>query len=342
MKRNIIYGVILPVLTLLLFGCGSNSKVDADVGVQNSASLSIVYESTSYDPTKGIIARYHVHAVDENANPIVGLNVQLSLINGVKEIRGTKLQYGTGNILSSTPITFGDNFVNFAKSDVSINDTLIILPTSSKRDNSYIGGWLISGIDSMLTLSGRSLHLESTTDLNYIIGNDERFLGRQLAVAHVEKPGEDTTGVVTDVTDSKGYAYFDVVFDPILAGHTVTLAAQTDGNRMAVASVEALRWNTYVGETITVPNSGGRELTSMGLSILIEGTTENLIDLDIVPSSFIIEPSANCSLNAGASNLHTNAYGNVLLAINTDGNVTATENCTVSWEGQASSMYYEY
>ncbi len=342
MQRKIIYSFILAASLLLLTACGSDSKPDAGAlpPSERSASLSIVYESSEYDENRGMIGHYHVHAVDENANPISGLALDVSIVNGVKEIRNQKMQNATGNILSSEPISFTDNGVNFSQTGVAVGDTLIIVPSVGKTGVSYLGDWKISGIDAGLFLRENSFSLETTEGLTYIIGNDERLLGGDsgrrgtLAVAHIED--------ANNTTDAKGFTYFDVVFDPILTGHTVTLGAHTYGNRMGTAMVASLRGGDFIGSTVRVPNSGSTQYASMTLSIDPgNGGTEHLIDVDIVPSSFVIEPVENCSLDVGASDLHTSGGGQVLLAINTDGNDTVPE-CTAEWNGGASSIYLEY
>ena len=140
MKRKIINSFILATSVLFLTACGSNSKSNVEDGVASgTTSLSIVYESSEYDATKGLIGHYHVHAVDENGKPISGLNITPSVINGVKEIRNQKVQYSAGTILSTTPITFNDNGINFSQTGVTLNDTLMILPSSGKVNNSYVG-----------------------------------------------------------------------------------------------------------------------------------------------------------------------------------------------------------
>jgi hypothetical protein len=330
---------------LFLVGCGSDSKANNDDGAigGGDTSLSIVYESTTESNGK-LIGHYHVHAVDTNSKPISGLALKISIINGVKEIRGQKLQNGTGGIAISNPITFHDEGANFASSGVRAGDNLIILPTSDKTDVSYLGDWKILGTGTNLDLRENSYHLKDTEGLTYIIGNEQRLLGATgggrgiVAVAHIEE--------ANSTTDSKGFTNFDVVFDTVLAGHTVTIGVHTNGNRWGAADVITLRGGEFTATPVTVPNSGGTQIASMRL--LINGT-EDLIGLDVSSSSFSVSPTANCTIDTASSNFHTDRGGHVRVAIRTSGtsvdeNGTATEveECTVSWTGGAGSIFYEY
>jgi hypothetical protein len=350
MKRKAIYSFIFACSAILLTACGSNDKANPGDGVHGKAGLSIVYESTTSDPGTGkMIGHYHVHAVDESGEPMSGLHLKLSLINGVKEIRGEKLQYGTGVIKSSRPITFDDYEINFSQTGVSTGDSLIILPSSGKADNSYLGNWEITGVSEYLTLKENSYHLEETGGLTYIIGKEERLLGGRVAtVAHIAKT--DTVETNTTITDANGFTSFNVVFDPVLAGHTATVGVSTLGNRMAMSKIISLRGGSFVGSEIKVPLNGGIKIVSMRLMIDPgNGGTENLIDLNIAPSSFIFDPADKCSLNRQQSNLHTDVGGHVRLAINISKSKSKDKNstssgteCTVKWNGSPGSIYMEY
>ncbi len=340
MKRKYIYGMVLAASMLLFSGCGSDSKSNAGDLPQSQirTSLSIVYVSTEYDENKGMVGHYRVHAVDQNNNPISGLALSMSVINGVKKIGGVAVQYGTGTISTTEPISFSDYRIPFSQTGVAAGDTLMVLPSASRTDGSYLGDWQITKVDTALTLADRAFNLESTDGLTYIVGNAQRFLGRDIAVAHILDANS------SGVTDEKGFTNFSVVFDPKLAGHTVVLGAHTTGNRKGIASIESLRWDKYVGETVTVPQDGKTHTTSMVLGIDTgDGGVEHLIDVDIVPSSFSLDPEDKCALS-NSSNLHTDAGGRVSLVINTTADVNATEigTCTIKWNGSNSSIYLEY
>ena len=345
MKRKTINSFILATSVLFLTACGSDSKSNTEDGPRGTTALSIVYDSTSNNDEGKIVGHYHVHAVDEQGKPMTNLALNLSIVNGVKEIRNQKLQNATGTIESSAPIGFYDGGVNFAQTGVGVGDSLIIVPSSGKTGIEYLGDWKITAVGAGLTLRENSFHLESTGGLTYVIGNEERFLGGtsgrgQVAVAHIES--------VKNTTDSNGFTYFDIVFDPVLAGHTVTVGAHTDGNRMGVGKVIGLRAAEFFGGPVTVPNSGGIQYATMTLGIDPgNGATEHLVDVDIAASSFSVEPAKDCSLNYDASDLHTDAGGRVYLAINTAASTAGSDTdeasvCTVKWAGGITSIYLEY
>lgn len=354
MKKQILNSV-LSLISILLIGCGSDSKPNAADITPGTTALSIVYDSTSDSSSGKMIGHYHVHAVDDSGKPMSGLKLKLSLINGVKQIQNEKVQKGTGNILTTTPITFDDNGVDFSRAGISVGDSLIVLPTAGKTGLTYLGDWRISGIGQKLTLEENSFHLESTENLTYIIGNEERLLGGKngnrgvLTVAHIQKKDDNATFV----TDKNGFTYFDVVFDPVLSGHTVTVGVHTSGNRLGISKVIGLRGAEFPEVEVSIENTGHRVVVPMTLSIQpTNGGSEHLIDLDINPSSFTVEPTSDCQIDYRESDFHTDSGGRVFLVVNTNGliestegnttTVTGAETCTIKWEGSVSSIYLEY
>ena len=362
--------MLLLAASTMMISCGSNSKADADDLAPGTAAFSIAYASSSESAGK-IVGHYRVHAVDDQGKPLSGLKLKMSLINGVKKIRNTKLQRARGNILSTTPIRFNDLGVNFAQAGVGRGDTLIVLPSEGKTDISYLGDWTISNVGADLELKENSYHLETTENLTYIIGNEERLLGGKngdrgvIAVAHIQDVNN------TFVTDEKGYTFFDVVFDPVLAAHTITVGVHTvNGARRGAAKVIGLRGadfppvevtvlvpSTTTGGCGTTPCSTSSTTVSIPVSMTLSidpgnGGSEHLIGVDVSPASFTVEPIESCALNYKESNFHTDSGGRVHLVINAigkrevvDGNTTettGTDTCTIKWNGGVSSTYLEY
>lgn len=310
-----------------------------------ATTLSISY-TTSTCTDKGIIGHYYVHAVDRLSNvPVVGIPVKFSLINGVKEFNNAKIQEATGSLKNSVPFSFTDEKSNFStQTNVKNGDNLIIFPSQGKTDISYLGGWSIDSVGKALTLDGVYPNIISTNNLTYIIGNEERLLGGEngsrgvLTVAHVEE--------VDATTDNEGYAYFDIVFDAILAGHTVTVEAHghDNGKRMGISSREALRLDHFSAPETIILNSGG--VRTVGIPITIEPSClgkQPLIDVPIGMNSFTIEPNEHCRLVGG--DFHTDGNGVMRIEVATDGNTSVTggeDECTITWEGGISSLRYEY
>lgn len=326
-------------------------KLDFDLNTDipsdgRATTLSISYETSECDDKRGIIGHYHVHAVDRFSRlPIVNIPVRVSLINGIVQINNTKVQIAKGSIYNYDPVEFVDKSINFAtQTNVKKGDNLIIFPSEGKTDASYIGGWDIASVSNNLIFNKYYYNLVSSTNLTYIVGNEKRLLGGEngavgkVAVAHVEP---------NYTTDNNGYAYFDIVFDPILAGHTVTVEAHgdEDGSRIGIAMKTALRLDgdSFTAPDTTVPNSGGLEIARIPLTINPSCTgNQPLIDVPINPNSFQVTPGKNCIIDQSASEYHTDGYGTVTIGVQTDGNTTATENCTITWTGDITSLLYEY
>ncbi|CAA6819457.1 MAG: Unknown protein [uncultured Sulfurovum sp.] len=324
---------------ILTFGFDAN-----DGGDGRATTLSINYLTSTCDVNKGMIGHYNVHAVDERSNvPIVGMDVEVSLINGVKKLNGSAIQQASGSLQNTTPFTFSDSSVNFASSGITANDNLIVFPTSGAYEIPYLGGWNINNVSNSLELFGNYNNINSINNLTYIIGNEKRILGGEngsvgvLTAAHIE---------VTDaITDSQGYASFDVVFDPRLSGHTVVIEAHGDenGQRYGIAKKTFLRLpgDDFNAPDVEIFNTGG--IRTVGVPITINPSctgTEALIDVPISFSSFTVEPTENCAIVGG--DFHTNSGGVTSVEVLTDGNITASETCTISWEGGPQSLRYEY
>jgi len=315
-----------------------------DGGNGRATTLSINYMTSTCDATKGLIGHYNVHAVDERSNsPVVGMDVEFSLINSVKKIKGVAVQRGSGNIKNSASLTFADSRLSFVNEDITVNDNLIILPTQDASEIPYLGGWNINDVGKELTLFGNYNNIDDTNNLTYIIGNEKRLLGGEngsagtLTAAHVM--------VINGITDSKGFAYFDLVFDSKLAGHTVVLEAHGDenGKRYGIAKKAFLRLpgDNFTARDVEINNTGGVYTIHVPITIAPScAGTESLVDVPISPSSFTVEPKRNCMVVGG--DFLTNSSGAVKVDVLTDGNITASEICTLSWEGGPESLRSEY
>ena len=322
-------------------------NLDTDVpGDGHATTLSIAYETSECDDKRGIIGHYHVHAVDGTSHsPLVNMPIGVSLINGIKEIHNEKIQIAQGTIYNTDPVEFIDKSVNFfTETKVENGDNLMIFPSEGKTDPSYLGGWKIKEVNDDLILEAFYYNLPTTANLTYIIGNEQRLLGGEngsvgvLANAHVEP---------SYVTDNKGYIYFDIIFDPILAGHTVTVEAHgvEDEKRIGTAMKIALRLDgdSFTAPDTLIPNDGGLEVVRVPISINPTCTgTQPLIDVPVNPNSFHVTPEKNCYIIPDISEYKTDGSGAVSIAVQTDGNITATEKCTLKWDGDISSLVYEY
>ena len=315
----------------------------------HATTLSIAYETTECNEKKGIIGHYHVHAVDRKSNrPAVNIPLNVTLVNGIKEINGVKVQKAKGSISNSGSIEFSDKSVDFYnQTKINDGDNLIIFATEEKTDTSYIGGWDIDYVYKYLLLNENYYNIVETNNLTYIIGNEKRLLGEDnanigtIAVAHVEP---------NHVTDNDGYVYFDIVFDPILAGHTVTVEAHgnDDGNRIGAVQKVFLRLDndSFSASDILISNTGGTRMVSVPLSINPSCTgNQPLIDVPVVPNSFQVSPQEHCFIDHSLGEYHSGPRGTVTVAVWTDGNTSETggeDTCTLTWDGGPSSLSYEY
>ena len=308
------------------------------------------HEPNQFDREGSKVVNYYaVHAVNENSNaPIAGMPIKMTLINGIKELNDNKIQYGHGSFYNSMPITFKDSTVDYQANDyaserVQIGDNLVILPSKGKVDPSYLGNWKITDVaKEELKLDGSFDNLPTEFDLNYIIGNEKRLLSRNIVLAEVRAIDMEA------ITDEYGMAYFKVVFDPELALHTVTLAAYgvtPQNERVGISRVVSLRVEDSVvpKQTMTIENTGGIKTVIMPISMYFDTGAEYMFDMELVPSSFTIDPLSHCRIIDGDYNTGDN--GAVKLSVSTDGNTSetgGTDTCEITWKGGAGSTYFEY
>jgi hypothetical protein len=228
-KRTLFYGAILLPL-LILVGCGTNDKPDGDAVTRGEASMSILLEGeVKLDRTRGCQKLFVVHAVDGEGNPIPGLRVDASIIVNTKAAGSS-----TGTIETTAPIQFSDGRYNFNAENIVPGDKLVILPSRDRDHTSYLGDWKINVVEgSKVVLKNVAYNLETTDKISYVIGNESTYVqGYGTAVAHVEKPDDNGSSVTAD----DGYAYFDVIYDLALIGHSYTVGAHSgDGYRMGAA-----------------------------------------------------------------------------------------------------------
>ena len=244
MKKTILSTLFVSLSLLLITACGSNTKPDGGAlsSSESGTSLSIsCYEDNGEytdgeDPengetSSGIISKAIcvVHTVDGNGEPISGVTYTPSVVVNVKAASMGK--DGTGNILTTEPIGFTDNTVNFSVENVQANDKLIIFPSNGKNDSSYLGNWKVREVSgTTLTLDNIAYNLETTEGLRYVIGNETAYGSYGSGSAHIEYPRNQP---IED--DEKGVFVFYVVYDPALSGAEIYIGASTSGNRVGAA-----------------------------------------------------------------------------------------------------------
>lgn len=301
-------------------------------------AISLFYVGSSEDEVGAFINTYTIHAVDKYANPArEGVTLSPSLINGVKLVETDSSP--TGQITADAPVTFEDSTKNFDEANITAEDRLIVVPNAARYAQSYLGGWSIEEVAGQsLTLS--EAYFGTTADsLSYVIGNETRSLLGDIALASIiSKTG-------SYVTDANGNVQFDIVFDPALAGHTVTIAAHAyDTNRTGVATVAGLRWGHYNSTTKAVPNNGSDHNVTLrlGISNSSDEPIEFLKDVEIVPEG-IISSSSQCDLNLSAANdLHTDENGEITVQIYTLATDADVKECEITWSKSNAHIYMEY
>ena len=86
-----------------------------------------------------------------------------------------------------------------------------------------------------------SIKLICAISKNNVIGNENRFISDKNDFGYGVATADIATKAGGYVTDANGNVQFDVKFDPILAGHTVTIAAHAnDGERTGVSKIAPL------------------------------------------------------------------------------------------------------
>jgi len=242
MTKTIINSLSVATALFFITACGSNTKPDGGdlPPSQSGVSLSISCyqddgEGDTTDPAAGTTTPTIgsksicvVHTVDGNGEPVSGITYDVSAIANVK---ARSFGNGTGNILTTEPITFTDNSVNFTVEGVQPNDKLIIFPSPTTTDPSYLGNWKVREVSgTTLTLNGIAYNLETTEELRYVVGNETAYGSFGSGSVHIEFPD-----VQPNEDEAKGVFIFYLVYDPALIGAEIYIGASTSGNRAGAA-----------------------------------------------------------------------------------------------------------
>ena len=317
-----------PVASISIYFVG----FDAEVGNDNILKYFVNY--------------YNIHAVDKYSNPAQkGVPIYVTLVNDVKVNHTQPLYSSSGSIKSSTtPSSFEDTSEDFtAKGVTSEEDHLIVLPNSDHYGADYLGGWTIIDPVTSTTFDLNETYTgPDTSDLSYVVGNERRYIDgsyRTVAVADIKSLDG------TYYTDENGSVHMEVSFDPVLAGHTVSIGAHSDdGNRTGTSKVFQLRWGFYNATTAKIPNDGNTyavDLT-LGISTPDKDPIEKLYFLNIVPTS-ITSSSAQCHVDwNNPGNLYTGGNGTITVNIKTENSDPNVKECEISWNKSNSGIYLEY
>jgi hypothetical protein len=234
MKKNILYTMLSLASLLVTTGCGTDSKANSGntpTSTQGKTASIVCYKIVDEElgPDK-YKAHCYVHTVDANSDPINDLIYDVSVVMNVKSS-----STGSGTLLTTSPISFSADNKTFIDDGVRKTDTLIILPTEKRHDISYLGNWQITSVNSNqnLSLKEQAFNLETTDELNYVIGNETLYGPNISGSAHIEYPEGNET-VVSSSSDD-GFFYFTLVFDYQLEGQTAYLAAHTGNNRIGTS-----------------------------------------------------------------------------------------------------------
>ena len=305
-------------------------------------SMSLAYNTSHLNSETGLYENeFTIHAVDRYDNPArEGIMLHPSIINGVKVKKE-----GNGEILKGDPVGFEDT-TNTPFHDVDEDDLLAIIPSVIRNEPAYLGNWSVKAkaTNSKLFLEEAYNQID-TGRLDYIVGNSNRFIdGNGIATADIKAKNGSY------MTNKSGNAQFTVTYDPILAGHTVTISANAyDENRTGISSIETLRdCEGYASTSVKIPNDGNNSdennNTIVNLTLTIGAGREPLVGLDIVPSS-ILSSSAACMLNennATNDTIKTNKNGEITVVFKTGQINGGPKECTIQWSAQASGIYKEY
>ncbi len=142
----------------------------------------------------------------------------------------------------------------------------------------------------------------------------------------------------------------NVIFDPILAGHTVTIAASAyDQNRTGVSKIASLRWSNYNSTTVLVDNDGNDHTVTLALGInnISDNPLEYLVNV-LIPEDSIESSSAQCWVDEGNNSVGvdndmlTDINGRITFIVHTRSTDSFIQQCEITWSKTNGGIYREY
>ena len=326
------------------------------------SSISLSYIKTEADDTTGLFYDYYnVHAVDKYANPVNnGSHFHPTLICGGNESNATApatilpatstdANSSYGEIRRGPEYTiFQDIYTRPFDKVNPARDRLIVLPTFDASNKDYLGGWTIFNVfdDYELALE-EEYYGQETKGLRYIVGDEDRLLLGEVHVASVTDGNDDQNYTI----GADGTGIIKVSYDPMLVGHTYTLAttAYGDHSRSGTAIKASFRGTDIVisSEEVEIPKNGS---VDANLTVTVKTPADGIEwvdDIDLVPNNITVDDPTKCTIdfNAPTTDLHVDK-GKITVNVKykeSDDNASSVT-CTVqqNTDYKGAHFYYEY
>jgi len=352
LETRTIAGVALVEITATVFDGDKDITLKTTLPVTilsgPVATLSMFYTGTvsASDTPDGLFRDlFTIHAVDKYGNIAnEGVQIHPSLICGgnvghvrdaisIHELNGTIQTLDTG-------VTRFKDTTSRPFADTETTERLVVLPWVNGSSNQYIGDWTIAKVNN-----NRSVNLDEDyygdykDELKYVVGDESRLLNDKIVTAHVEAD----ENYPDYKTDKNGVVKVVVKYDPLLVGHTYTIAANSydEGTRAGVAIIDYFRgvgYNYSFSPSNSIEKDGNRHSVVITVHILPVGSG-TLDRVNLNPYSFFFfdengNPDSSCDLNLTESNL-TLDRGHAKLVVDTVDENKST--CRIQWGGDPST-----
>ena len=295
-------------------------------------SISLVYKDTSYN-NPFFYDTYVIQAVDRYGNPAKeGSQIYLGAINGlVKDSNGNELYVNNGGTIwnddsNQAELNLTDSRFNF--DNVTYQDSVVILSSSSKMNPLYLGGWIVDNVIDNKTLQfNKTYNGIATKNLSFLVGNEKRYDICEKQAKLIDFDSSDNSYTL----GKGGKKEVKLRYPSYMVGKDIYLYVNSyDKNRVGTSIRKKLHGTGITASVDTSACTNGKAC-DIPITFTVKGSNNVLKNENFTLGNFIISSGCN-SPTLKISNTQCN--GQVIIHV-----ANYSSKCNVNWD---KSLNYEH